>query len=144
MWEIVTAVSTAGTVVVALLTYLLVSRQSSILKPSISTISSGDSSNDFAHLRIDIDPPDNAKFKLMRLVATSPPTARLATITSNPKTNRPMPGDWKTEFVVDRMTPTGVYYIGPRGSVVTIEVHVALRSDTKIKSRCTITAKMHD
>ena len=143
MWEIVTAVSTAGTVIIALLTYFLVKRQSSVLKPSVTPRDSGDSNNDFRHLSVKIDPPDDAKFKLERLVVKSPSTARLATIISD-STNSPVLGDWKTELVVEHVTnSTGLYYKGPRGSVITVEVHVALRSDATIKSLCTITSKMH-
>jgi len=143
MWEIITAASTAGTVVIALLTYLLVRRQSAILKPSINTIDSGDTNKDFRHLSVRIDPPDDAKFKIVKFSIRSPQIARLAEIISDPNTNKPMAGNWKTEVLLNHQTnQTGLFFRGPIGSEIQVEVHLALRSDPSVRSVCIASCRM--
>lgn len=143
MLECITAVSTTATAIVATLTYFILRKQWAILQPAIKYSDSGDSQKEYRRLTVEIEKPDNIKYKLYKLTVISPPDARISKIISDTN-NKPSPDDWKTELLIDYLTSsTGVFFKAPRGSEVVISVQSALKSDESIKNSCTITSKMH-
>lgn len=145
MLDCITAFSTLATAVVAVLVYVITKRQLAISAPVIDFNTPGNSLNDYRDLSLSIVPPDDRKFRLEKLVVVSPSSARLAEKVSNPKTNRPEPGDWHQELSIEGVkSSNGVFFKGPRDSSIEISVLVCLRSNVKVKSRNTITINMHD
>lgn len=144
VWEIITAISTAATAAVAIATYLVVKRQAAIQLPTVTLSSGADTNNDYGSITLQIDPPESAKYGIERVVATYPPTARLAEWVSDPL-NKRVPGTWSTELTREPVVcQTGFCFTAPRSTRVSIHVHVSLRSDRRTKHVISLTARMHD
>jgi len=144
MLDCITAFSTLVTAIAAVLVYFITKRQLAISAPVIEFATPGNSLNDYRDLNVSIASPDNAKFRLEKLVVMSPTSARLAKKVSNTETNTPEPGDWKQDYVFGAIASSGgLFFTGPRGSPIEISVHVCLKSDVKVKSRSAITIHMH-
>ena len=142
-WEIVTAISTACTAVIALFTYTLVRWQWHLNKPTITYSTSYNKQNSYVALSFSIEGAEKEKLFLKKLKVTSPKNASIAEKVSSPG-NKAVPGKWLKELSFNPQAISGgIYFTAPSEAKVTFKIYTSLKVNRFKTISHKISVEMH-
>jgi hypothetical protein len=142
-WEIVTAISTASTAVIALFTYTLVRWQWYLNKPTVTYNTSYNKQNSYAALNFSIEGAEKEKWSVKKLKVTSPRSANVAEKISGPD-NKPVPSIWVKELSFNPQANSGgIYFTAPSEAKVTFKIYTSLKVNRFKTISHKISVEMH-